>query len=126
MNEAVRALVDKARRYLRSAELLRAASDYDSAASRLYYAMFYATEAVLSARGIAFRSHRSVLAGFGQHLVKTGDLPAEMHQWLLDAFDKRQIGDYLPVSQLEDRDILDLQVKAVAFVDRMERLLDED
>ncbi len=96
------------------------AGDYDSAASRLYYAMLFAAEAALMVKGLAFSSHRGVLSGFGQHLVKTGELPTEMHQWLLDAFDKRQPGDYVPVSQLEEEDIRDLQAKAAAFVEQVE------
>ncbi len=125
MNESARPLIDKARRYLRSASLLRAASDFDSAASRLYYAMFYAAEAALLTRGFAFRSHRSVLSAFGQQLVKTGELPIELHQWILDAFDKRQLGDYVPVSQLEEQDIRELELKAAAFVEEIDRWLHE-
>jgi uncharacterized protein (UPF0332 family) len=125
MNGSAGALVEKARRYLRSAEILRAAGDFDSAASRCYYAMFYAAEAAVFVKGLTFRSHRAVLSGFGQHLVKTGELPTEMHQWILDAFDKRQMGDYLPVSPLDEQDIQDLQAKAVAFVDRVESWLRE-
>ncbi len=125
MNESVRALMGKARRYLQSAELLRTAGDLDSAASRLYYAMLFAAEAGLLVKGFAFSSHRGVLSGFGQHLVKTGELPTELHQWLLDAFDKRQLGDYVPVSRLEEQDIQDLQVKAAAFVQRVEGCLGE-
>lgn len=123
MNESICALIEKARRYLRSAGLLREASDFDSAASRLYYAMFYAAEAALLTKGFAFKSHRSVLSVFGQHLVKTGELPVSLHQWLLDAFDKRQLGDYVPVSLLEEQDIRDLEAKATAFVDEIERWL---
>ena len=37
----IQALIEKARRYLRSAELLIHDGDYDSAVSRSYYAMFY-------------------------------------------------------------------------------------
>ena len=42
----IQSLVEKALRYLRSAELLIQDGDYDSAVSRSYYAMFYLAEAV--------------------------------------------------------------------------------
>jgi uncharacterized protein (UPF0332 family) len=45
-------------------------------------------------RGLAFSKHSSVLAAFGQHLVKTGSIPAHFHRYLLDAQDKRLTGDY--------------------------------
>ena len=60
---------------------------------------------------------------FGQHLVKTGELPAEMHRWLLDAFDKRQVGDYTPDASLDEQAIGDLQPRAEEFVRRIEALL---
>jgi hypothetical protein len=53
VNEEIQALLDKARRYIRSAELLRADGDYNSAISRLYYAMFYCAEAILFSKGLA-------------------------------------------------------------------------
>jgi hypothetical protein len=40
-------LLTKAERYVRSAKLLVQHGDLDSAASRLYYAMFYIAEALL-------------------------------------------------------------------------------
>jgi len=40
LTDARQALLEKARRAIRSAHLLRADGDYDSAVSRAYYAMF--------------------------------------------------------------------------------------
>ncbi|MBI4494182.1 MAG: HEPN domain-containing protein [Chloroflexi bacterium] len=125
MNESIEALIEKAHRFLRPAEILRAAGGYDSAASRLYYAMLYCAQAALLSRGLTFKSHRSVLAAFGRHFAKTGELSVEMHRWLLDAFDKRQLGDYVPVPSLEVADVEDLQPKAAAFVERIEAWLRE-
>lgn len=101
MREEICALIEKAKRYLRSAELLRVDGDFESAVSRLYYAMFYCTEALLLSKGFSFSSNRGVISGFGQHFVKTGKLPAEMHQWLREAFDKRQLGEYEAVRSLD-------------------------
>ena len=97
-NDELRALLDKAAKYRRSAEVLRTIGDFDSAASRLYYAMLYCARAILLAKGLTFSSHRAVIAGFGRHLVKTCVLPDEMHRWLREAFDQRQMGDYVPFS----------------------------
>lgn len=121
MSEERRALLEKAKRYLRSAKVLADEGDYDSAVSRLYYAMFYCAEAVLLEKGLQFTSHRGVISAFGQYLVKTGDLPVEMHDWLREAFDKRQRGDYVPISMLEQRDFNDLREKAEAFVQKTEQ-----
>ena len=57
MKEQIESLVEKSDRYLRSAVLLRDAEDYDSVASRLYYAMFYCAEALLLTKELSFSKH---------------------------------------------------------------------
>jgi len=89
LGEEIKGMLSKARRYLASAELLRRAGDFDSAVSRLYYAMHYGAGALLLSRGQTFSSHRAVLAAFGQEFVKSGLFPKEMHHWLHRAFEKR-------------------------------------
>jgi len=43
----IKSLVEKARKYLRSAEILLKEGDYESSVSRTYYAMFYCAQAML-------------------------------------------------------------------------------
>ncbi|MGH2522102.1 MAG: HEPN domain-containing protein [Anaerolineales bacterium] len=126
LREELSAMLDKARRYLRSAEVLRLEADYDSAISRLYYAMFYCAEAVLFAKGHSFSSHHAVISAFGQHLVKTGLLPAEMHQWLREGFEQRQISDYDFVSSAEEAQVAELKARAEQFLSKIEGFLKQE
>jgi len=87
-------LLVKADRALRAAELLLRDGAPDFAAGRAYYAMFYAAEAALTEKNLQFRKHSGVHAAFGEHLAKPGLLDPKLHRWLLDAFDKRILGDY--------------------------------
>lgn len=98
-------LFDKAERYIRSAKLLCSDGDFDSAASRLYYAMFFIAEALLDARGLTFSSHHAVIAAFGQHFAKTKEMDSRFHQALIVAFSQRQLGDYANISGLTQGDI---------------------
>ena len=123
MKDRLDALLGKAERYLRSAALLRTGGDYDSATSRLYYAMFYCAEALLLTKGLTFSKHKGVITGFGRHFVKTGELSPAMHQWLREAFDKRQLGDYASISALDENDVKDLQRKAEQFVQQTKEFL---
>ena len=118
-------MLAKARRYLNSAETLRQHRDYDSAVSRLYYAMFYAAEALLFFEGLSVSSHRAVISAFAQRYVKTKKLPAEMHQWLREGFEKRQVGDYEFRTSIGDADVNDMKSKAENFLARIETLLQE-
>ena len=125
MKDHIKALLGKAEQYLRSAALLRTGGDYDSATSRLYYAMFYCAEALLLTKGLTFSRHKGVITGFGKHFVKTGELPLAMHQWLREAFDKRQLGDYASISALDEDDVTDLREKAEQFIQQTKEFLNQ-
>lgn len=84
----------RAEKYLDSAQLLLEHGDPESAVSRAYYAMFFAAEAALLTRQLAFSSHKGVIAAFGEHFVKPGTFPAAMGRDLARAHDKRVVGDY--------------------------------
>lgn len=87
-------LIAKARASQRAAILLQTQSYLDFAASRAYYAMFYAAQALLLERGLSFSSHSAVIAAFGREFAKTGSLDPKLHRFLLDAQDMRNLGDY--------------------------------
>ncbi len=68
----VESLIRRAEKSIGSAEFLIEKVDFESAISRSYYAMFYATEALLLTENLKFSSHKSVISLFGEHFVKTG------------------------------------------------------
>jgi uncharacterized protein (UPF0332 family) len=114
--EEIKGLVGKSQRYLKSAALLIRDGDCDSAVSRAYYAMFYLTEALLLTQGLSFSSHKAVIAAFGKRFVKTGKLRPELHQSLVDVFEKRQFGDYESEIYTDKRTAKDVLAKARSFV----------
>lgn len=126
MNRAdeIRIMLEKADRYVHSAEVLSREQDYDSAISRLYYVMFYAAEALLFAEGFTYSSHKAVISAFGQHFAKTNRLPAELHQWLREGFEKRQVSDYDFITQTSDATVSELLPKATAFLSQVRNLLE--
>lgn len=116
MNETA-ALIQKAQRYIRSAELLSKDGDNESAVSRIYYAMFYCAEASLLTKDLSFSSHKGVLAAFGEHFVKTEIFPKAMGRNLNRAFEKRQISDYECAFVFEDHEVQQLLDNGKDFVD---------
>ncbi len=94
MTPESQALLAKAHESEQAARLLRRENYLNFAASRAYYAMFYATEALLLERGQTYSSHAAVTAAFGREFAKTGLLEAYLHRYLLDAQDLRNVGDY--------------------------------
>jgi uncharacterized protein (UPF0332 family) len=87
-------LLRKAEDSLNAAKLMQQNGYYDFAASRAYYAMFYLAEALLLEYGLAFSKHSAVLAAFGERFTKAGLVPAELHRYLRDGQDSRNVGDY--------------------------------
>jgi uncharacterized protein (UPF0332 family) len=90
----IRDFINKAEKFMNTAEQALGIEDYDSCVSRCYYAMFFMVEAALLTKGITAYSHKSVINKFGEHFIKTKILERELGKALNDAYDKRLIGDY--------------------------------
>jgi uncharacterized protein (UPF0332 family) len=80
MTQAQENLLVGPRDSLSAAKLLHREGHPGFAASRAYYAMFYLAEAFLLGKGLAFSKHSAVHAAFGEHFVRTGIVPADLHR----------------------------------------------
>jgi len=67
---------------------------YDIAASRAYYAAFYAASALLLKEDIDTTKHSGVIASIHRLFVKEGKLDKEQGRNLQWLFDLRGVGDY--------------------------------
>jgi uncharacterized protein (UPF0332 family) len=94
MKDYSRKLLAKAVDSIEAAQALLELGKSDICAGRAYYAMFYIAEALLTEKGLKFSKHSGVHAAFGEQFAKTNILDARYHRWLIDAFDKRLVGDY--------------------------------
>jgi len=94
MTEEVRKLIEKAEHALEVAEQLIKNRYPSDAASKIYYSMFYAAQALLKSEGIDVVRHSAVESAFGYYFVKTGRVDQKYHRMLLDARKIREIADY--------------------------------
>ena len=87
--------VEKASLCLRTAELALSIDDADSVCNRAYYAMYNAARAALIVAGreqaAAAKTHSGFIAGFAEHLVKSGQLDRAYIQMLARAEKRRLI-----------------------------------
>ncbi len=90
----IRDFINKAEKFMITAEQALGIEDYDSCVSRCYYAMFFMAEAALLTKGLTAYSHKGVISKFGEHFIKTKILERKLGKALNDAYDKRLIGDY--------------------------------
>lgn len=94
MTEEVRKFIEKAEYALKVAEQLISDGFAPDAASKIYYSMFYAAQALLKSHGIDVIKHSAVEAAFGFHFAKTGKIDPKYHQILIEAREIREIADY--------------------------------
>lgn len=87
-------MLRKADQSLAGARVLLQEGFYGFAVSRTYYAMFYAAEALLQSKGLAFSKHSAVHAAYGVEFAATGVLSPHLHRYLLEAQESRHFGDY--------------------------------
>lgn len=93
-NPEVTANLQRAETNLRAAKDLLDKNYYDIAASRAYYAAFYASSALLLQEEIDTSKHSAVLASIHRLFVKTGRLDKEHGKNLNWLFELRGVGDY--------------------------------
>lgn len=89
-----RDLFQKAQQYLRSAAVLFELGDYDSCASRAYFAMFYVTQALLLETNGEFSTKRGIRAAFRKHFVENGQFPEQASVMLDRAYQVYERADY--------------------------------
>jgi uncharacterized protein (UPF0332 family) len=73
----IEANMERAEQAVDAARKLVSDGYYDFAASRAYYAVFYAASALLLHEGLEFRKHSGVIAAIHQLFIKTGRLEKE-------------------------------------------------
>jgi uncharacterized protein (UPF0332 family) len=122
----IESLLERAERSIKSATLLLKEEDYESSVSRCYYAMFYATEAILLTKKLKFSSHKSVITLFGKHFIKNGIFNPEMGKRLSKTFEKRLIGDYSFETRISKDDAKEVLKWAKDFVKEIKRYLEKE
>jgi len=116
-------LIKKAYRFLKTANLSYNDGDYDSTASRTYYAMFYIVKAALLTKDINTKSHSSTISAFGQHFIKHNIFSKNIGKLFNEAFEMRLTGDYEFEKEIRKEDITDLLKRAKEFINTIEKYL---
>ena len=94
-----------------------------SIVNRAYYAMFYASLALLASIDKGASKHAGVIALFDKHFVKTGLLSRDLSRWLHNAFSLRQMADYREMVRFDHQQVQDVTDHAEQFVREVEAFL---
>jgi len=115
--------LERAEESIPAAKQLIAGGYFDFAASRAYYAAFYAASAALLSQGFEYRKHSGVIAAVHQALVKTGKVDTKFGKDLNWLFELRGIGDYGITVHVSREDAERAIEVAEAFLLAMKRLI---
>lgn len=74
--------------------VLKNMNRYESAANRLYYALFHATNALLALKGAASNRHRGVKTLFDMHYIKTDIMDKKYSKLYNTVLEVREDSDY--------------------------------
>ena len=94
----------------------------DSTVNRIYYAMFYAVNALLITKGLYSSKHSGVRAIFNREIVNKGLIEKQWGEFFADMFDRRQKGDYKDFVEFEKQEVEEWLKKSEEFINIIDKL----
>jgi hypothetical protein len=124
-NEYVRYRLKSAFNTMDAAKILADNGFWNSAINRLYYALFYAVNALLVHSGINSSSHSGLRSQFSLHFIKTGKLEKKFGRLLSELYDWRQKGDYDNIFDYDEETVKPLFAKVQEMISRIEKEIEQ-
>lgn len=121
-NEVI-AQLERAETSLRAAKDLLEKEYHDIAASRAYYAAFYASSALLLSSEIDPSKHSGVIAAIHREFVKAGKLNKEQGRNLNWLFELRSVGDYGVIIHVSGGEAIRAVKVAEEYIQAIKQLL---
>jgi len=110
--ELVKYWLEKSEESIESAKSEKKEGRLSFAINRLYYAMFYAMTAILTAKDETYSKHSGVRAALHRDFIKTGKVNNEIGKLYDELFNARHQADYTPLIEFEDG-VVKKQIKQV-------------
>ena len=121
----ITANLERAEESIQAARTLISTGHFDFAASRAYYAAFYAARAILLSEGLEFSRHSGVIAAIHQNFVKPRRLDQQYGKDLNWLFELRDIGDYGETRHVPQQDAERAIAAAAQFLKAIKELLNQ-
>ncbi len=118
--EYVRYRIESSHKTFEAAKVLAENGFWNSAVNRLYYALFYAVNALLVLHKIQTKSHSATKSQFSLHFVKTGKFDKKYGRLLAELYDWRQKGDYDNIFDYDSDSVQPLFTPVEEFINSIE------
>ena len=120
--ELIKYRLQRAKESLEEAKLLAQSDHWNTVANRLYYAAFYAINALFVKHEFQGATHNGIKANFHKEFIKTGLIDKEFGKLYNNLFNKRQEGDYQDFQFFIKEDIEPLIDRVIAFISTIESM----
>ena len=125
-NALVSLRLNNAKQTLEETKIIANNKLWKSAANRLYYACFYAVNALMVNFGFESRTHTGIIRLLGLHFISTNRISNELGDMYYKLFALRQKGDYDDWIVVKESDIIPLLAPAEQFINTIEKLINEN
>jgi uncharacterized protein (UPF0332 family) len=112
---------NRAHETFKEAETLAANNHFRGTANRMYYACFYAVNALLLRDGLSAVKHSGVRSLFNRQYIKTEIISADAGVLYNTLFDIRQTSDYEDMFVIDAEKINSMMPRVKAFLQEIER-----
>jgi uncharacterized protein (UPF0332 family) len=123
--DIIRLRLDRARETLEEARALCRAQGWTGAVNRLYYACFYAVNALLYTENLRSAKHSGVAGLFNKHFVHSGVVSKEAGKTYKTLFRRRMQFDYEDILRADKEDVLLWLEEASAFVEELTAVVEQ-
>jgi uncharacterized protein (UPF0332 family) len=117
--------IQKAKDTIREVEIHIQNEFWNTAITRMYYACFYAVNALMIKHNIETSSHAGVRQKLGQEFVKTGIIDKKLAKHYTDLFEKRHKSDYNDFFDYDELTVKRLFPLSLEFIRKIEELLNK-
>ena len=123
LDDLINYRIQRAYESIEEAKILAHEGHWNTVANRLYYALFYSTNALLIKHNIKVNSHSGLKSEFHKNFVKKGKIEMRFGKHYSDLFDKRQEGDYQVFKKFSADEIEPLIKITEEFISEIENLI---
>lgn len=120
-SEYARNRIETAHKTIDAAKLLAENGFWNSSVNRLYYALFYAVNALLVVNEIYPQSHSGMRSLFALHFIKTEKMDIKYGKLLAQLYDWRQKGDYDNMFDYDSESVMTLFDPVMEMVIQIEK-----
>jgi uncharacterized protein (UPF0332 family) len=114
--------LQKSKETLNDAKIMVEIATLSSTVNRIYYAMFYAVNALLLSKNFSSSKHSGVRALLNKEFINKGLLDKEMGKFYSKIFEERQEGDYKDFAKFDTEAVKNWLNEAENFINEISKL----